>query len=740
MSDPSRYRGLTTQISEERGRLRRVREDYVSITRSRFHALRMLWFSLKQLLGIVSPNDAYAVWSSGFSPSVREIRGPAPKIAVTLPEAESALVDAWNRRVAARRMPANPLVTIVIPAYNHREVTVRCLQSIADSWFESLDVGFIVVDDGSSDGTAELVSRLDGVDVLRSGTNQGFVAACNRAARLATGKYLCFLNNDTVVKEAWLDYLVVTAERDDAIGVVGSKLVYPDGRLQEAGAIVWRDATGWNVGRNESADDPRYNYVRDVDYVSGAAMLVRRELFERLGGFCDAYRPAYYEDADLCFGARSLGYRVVYQPRSVVVHDEGTSSSGESGAKRFQEINRPKFLERWSHELASHYDNDSANVAAASRPVQARKPVVLFVDSYVPLYDKEAGSQRMMHVVELVREMGYDVVFLPDNFAPLQPYTGELQQMGVEVLHHTDGGRTLNEALALALPRVDFAWISRPDLYHKYEPLIRRNRSVRVIYDTVDLSHVRERRKAELHGEDEAEWRRLLQLELDAARRADATVVVTPDEQRVLEELGISSVSVVPTIHERLAVHSPQFEKTAGLLFIGNYNHPPNVDAVAWLCQSVMPIVWRSLPEVALTIVGSNVNATVAALARDRVRVAGHVRDPGPLFRESRLFVAPLRFGAGMKGKIGHALAYELPIVTTPIGAEGLNLVDGKNASIADADPEAFAAAIVALYGDRDRWTALSRASAETLRPFTPEAVRRQLESLFSRLEQLQPA
>jgi GT2 family glycosyltransferase len=734
MTEPSRYDELAARLKEERARLESVRADYDAITRSRFHALRMLWFSLKQLLGFASPNDVYAVWSAGITPTLTGKRAVLPQAPpVALGDAENALVEAWNGRVAERPISDNPLVTVVVPAYNHRDATVRCLRSIAGSWFESLDVQFVMVDDASTDGTAAVVTRLDGVEYLRVAKNEGFVRACNAGAALARGKYLCFLNNDTMVSGGWLDHLVTTAEADATVGIVGSKLVYPDGRLQEAGGIVWRDATGWNVGRNESADDPRYNYVRDVDYVSGAALLVRRDLFERLDGFAAIYRPAYYEDVDLCFGARSLGYRVVYQPRSVVVHYEGVTSGNErNGVKRFQEVNRPKFREKWGRELERHFENGSANVSAAIRRSTPRG-TILIVDSYVPLYDREAGSQRMLHIVKMLRQMGYAVSFLPDNYAPLQPYTGELQQMGVEVLHHFDGGRTQREALDIVLPSLDFAWISRPDLYQKYSPLVRRNRAVRVIFDTVDLGHVRTRRKAEVQGNDDREWRELLRIETEAAASADATVVVTAEEREVIEGLGVRDVCVIPTIHEP-ALAGRRFEDASGLLFIGNYNHPPNVDAVRWLCQEVMPIVWQTLPNVNLTLAGSNPPPQVVELESARVRVTGYVRHVASYFRESRLFVAPLRWGAGMKGKIGHALQYALPVVTTPVGAEGMGLHDGENVAIAPAQPEAFAAAIVALYGDAQRWKRISDASAGTLRPFTPEAVRPQLEALLARL------
>jgi O-antigen biosynthesis protein len=737
--DRGRSRELAARLSEERSRLESVRADYETITQSRFHALRMLWFSLKQLFGVAGAADVYATWSRGVTPNLTGRRARSRQRGAAMPDADKMLIEAWNRRAAARAMSERPLVTVVIPVFDQRDVTVRCLRSIADTWFESLDVQFVVSDDGSSDGTAETVTCLEGVDYVRGSRNEGFVRACNRGASLARGRYVCFLNNDTVVRDGWLDHLVSTAEADGTIGVVGSKLVYPDGRLQEAGSIVWRDGTGWNVGRNESPDDPRYNFLRDADYVSGAALLVRKDLFERLGGFSEEFRPAYYEDADLCFGARALGYRVVYQPRSVVVHYDGASAGNDvDGAKRFQEINRPKFREKWARELERHLENDRANVAAASRGHGRR--TILIADSYVPLHDREAGSQRIHHIVKLLRRAGYGIVFLPDNYAPLQPYTSELQQMGVEVLHHVEGGRSQNEAIELALPSIDAAWVSRPHLFQKYEPLLRRNPAVRVIYDTVDLSHIRGRRKAELLGEAGDEWQQLQRIECEAARRADATVVVTPEERAVLEELGIRNVHVVPTIHEVAVAGGRRFQDSSGLLFIGNYNHPPNVDAVAWLCNEVMPIVWRSLPDVGVTLVGSNPSPAVFALRSERVRVIGYVPDASPYFRDARIFVAPLRWGAGVKGKIGQALQYALPVVTTPVGAEGLGLRDGENAAIAEAEPAAFAAAIVALYGDAQRWQRISDAAAATLRPFTPDEVFADLLAIFERLAELQPA
>lgn len=720
--------------------------------RSRFHALRLLWFSLKAAMGIQSSKDRYAAWSEDFVPPINDL--PAGAYAVTgrslqsaIPAAVAISTDAatvqerrllatWHARTERQPLSGDPLISIVIPVYNKIDVTIHCLQSIVDTWFETLPVQIIVVDDGSSDRTAAVVTRLRGVDYVRNGINQGFVRACNRGASISRGKYICFLNNDTEVRDAWLDHLVNVAEADPKVGAVGSKLIYPDGKLQEAGGIIWRDASGWNYGRGEDPQDSRFNYLRDVDYCSGAALMVRRELFERLGGFSEVYAPAYYEDADLCMAVRSLGYRVVYQPRSEVIHFEGVTSGTDlsSGTKRFQEINKPKFQAKWAKVLESHFENSPAHVPIASRRLRSGK-TVLVIDSYVPLYDKDAGSLRLLQIVKMLREAGYHVIFLPDNYAPLQPYTTELQALGVEVLHHIHNGRPLQKALDTVLPLLDYAWICRPNLFAKYAKLIRRNSATRVIYDTIDLHFVRARREAELLGRaNDESWKEIEQEELAAARGADATIVVTHAERDLLLDRGIEKVYVVPTLHDAEIEASRTFSETGGLLFIGGYNHTPNVDAAKWLCAEIMPRIWERDPSVKLQLLGSNPPDDVKALATDRVSVPGYVADVRDYFLKSRVFVAPLRFGAGIKGKVGQALSFGLPAVLTDVAAEGFGFENGRDCLIAN-DAQGFAEAALRLLSEETFWSQCSKESTRVLAPFGTAATKPYIISMLNDLK-----
>ncbi len=254
----------------------------------------------------------------------------------------------------------------MIPVYNHVADTVACLRAVQlNTTLNSFEV--IVCDDASSDGTSEVLHAITGLKVIRLDQNVGFLGAIATGIDAAKGTYLVMLNNDTEVQPGWLNALLDVAEGDATIGAIGSKLVFPDGQLQEAGSIVWNDGTAWNLGYGRDPSDPAFNYRRQVDYCSAASLLVRRAAYDAVGGFDKRFRPAYYEDADLCFSLRAAGYSVVYQPESVVVHQGSASYTEEltdavSGAhmKRAMETNRHIFSAKWASELDRHWPNGTA--------------------------------------------------------------------------------------------------------------------------------------------------------------------------------------------------------------------------------------------------------------------------------------------------------------------------------------------------------------------------------------------
>ena len=327
----------------------------------------------------------------------------------------------------------SPLVSIVVPVRDNCELTLRCLSAVASNSDGAFEV--VAVDDASGVETARSLEAVAGLRVERSEENIGFLRACNRGATVARGRYLVFLNNDTEVQEGWLDALLETIERASDIGAVGGKLLFPDGRLQEAGGVLWSDATGWNYGRGQDPHAPQFNYTREVDYCSGALLMVRRDIFEDLGKFDLLFSPAYYEDTDLCFALRAAGFRTLYEPKCVAIHHEGASYGTDDrpvslgkGSKEAQSVNRAAFVQKWSHELAHQRPpGDAAGWLGGRYDDRLR---VLVADTWVPAYDRDAGSLRMMWILRLLRRLDCDVTFFPQNRLDRDPYSAELRALG----------------------------------------------------------------------------------------------------------------------------------------------------------------------------------------------------------------------------------------------------------------------------------------------------------------------
>jgi O-antigen biosynthesis protein len=661
----------------------------------------------------------------------REWQPPTPPARFELPpEAASAMsIDGLALPCAEQ-----PRASIVVPAYNHLEHSLTCLRALAAQPQRS---GFevILVDDCSQDATASLLPQVPGLRYLRNADNLGFIGACNAGAAAARGEYLVFLNNDTAVQPGWLDALLDTFDQHPGCGLAGAKLVYPDGRLQEAGGIVFADGSGWNYGRFEDPADPRFNFVREADYCSGAAIALPRALFERLGGFDSHYAPAYYEDTDLAMRVRAAGLRVLYQPASVVVHFEGVSSGTDtaSGVKAYQVVNQRKFVERWREVLASH-PAPGTDIARARQHRCRREALV--IDATTPTPDQDSGSVRLVNLLRLLREDGCAVTFFADNRAFVERYTPALQQLGVEVLWHpwladpvgwfAEHGR-----------RFDLVLVSRHYVACNYLGLVRTHApQARFVFDTVDLHYLREQRAAELAGDDElqriaADTRRR---ELALVREADVTLVVSPVEQQLLaRDAPGARVDVLSNVHQLFGCRRG-FTERADLLFVGGFQHPPNIDAARWLVEAILPRVRAELPQLRLHLVGSRAPASVRALGDcEGVVFHGFVEELEPLLDGIRIAVAPLRYGAGVKGKINMSMSYGQPVVATSMAVEGMYLNPGEDVLVAD-EPEAFAAAVIRLYRDEALWTRLSRNGLANIeRHFSFAAAREAVQRLYPR-------
>jgi GT2 family glycosyltransferase len=608
-----------------------------------------------------------------------------------------------------------PDVSIIICAHGQSAVTVDCIAALVESQHVNrARAEVILVDDASPDDTFEIASGIRGLRVVRLPRNVGFLIAANAGVAESKGRNILFLNNDTEPVGQWLDPLLELFDRRPAALVVGSRLVYPDGRLQEAGGIIFDDASGWNYGRGLDAFDPRFTYEREVDYVSGASLMVRGGFLRERGGFDVRFAPAYYEDTDLCFAARAAGGEVWYQPASIVVHHEGQSHGTDvgSGVKAHQVTNQVTFRRLWAAALERQWPNDPAHVPAA-RQRSLRKSRIVVIDNAVPAPDEDSGSVRLTAVINAMVDDGYAVTFVPINGWRREPYTRRLEKSGVEVLGVPDEWW---EHLASMAESVSHVWISRPDVAEVVLDRVRATiPDATVIYDTVDLHFLRMERQAGTTDDAATRLGAVLhkQLELDLIERSDLAVVVSEYEATLLAKLVDTPVVVVPNIHA--ADDRPVFpDGRAGLLFVGGFQHRPNEDAVVWFVEDVLPLVLRRHPDCVLTVVGSNVTPAVKALAAESVRVTGWVADLAPFYAATRLAIAPLRFGAGVKGKVGEAMALGVPMSMTTIAAEGMHIDDGIHAMVADRS-ELMAQQICQLLEDDELWRALSARGRELI-------------------------
>jgi O-antigen biosynthesis protein len=380
--------------------------------------------------------------------------------------------------------PSNisPSVSIIIPAYNNWRYTYCCLKSILENT-EKAGYEIIVANDKSTDETSSMLKMIKGIKVVNNELNLGFLMNCNNATHFSSGKYILFLNNDTYVTKGWLEPLLKTIERED-VGAVGAKLIYPNGTLQEAGGIIRRDGSGWNYGYGDDPEKYEYNYVKEVDYCTGACLLVRRELFEKLGGFDKRYKPAYYEETDLCFSFRNLGYKTMYQPKSTVIHYEkitlGKDRSSQSD--RLIKTNRAKFLNKWKGELDQLKRPDRDYFLARDRSWS--KKVILIIDNGLPEYDNDAEAFTLYRSWELLTKENFKIIYFPDNLRKTEPYAALLQQIGIEV---TYGPFDFNFWMGKYGRYLDIIWLSRPDISTKYQGKLKKKTNAKIVRNIRDL-------------------------------------------------------------------------------------------------------------------------------------------------------------------------------------------------------------------------------------------------------------
>ena len=614
----------------------------------------------------------------------------------------------------------DPIASIVILCYEDGGLLHDCLAAIARSTeSERTPYEVVVLFQQMSDESVDAFLRdVQGVRALRVRLNLGFGGGVNYAAKHAKGKYLVLLNDDSEVQPGWLEALVNAAESDDRIGAVGSRILFPDGTLQEAGGIIWSDGSTMPLGRGARSGSLAYSYARKIDYASANGMLVRREDFERLGGFDDRYFPAYYEDTDLCLGLRHhLGREIAYEPRSVILHVEAASSNSAYFREFLFRRNRSLLAEKWRGVLEGYPVPEPASPRAVEAAVLRRRGVrekILVIDDRLPDAGGDAGGigSGFVRARELFHDLQGSAVSL---FPTHRPRRNALAELGVGVIDEP-----LADHLGRWPNRYDAVIISRPHNFEAYAETIRAALPhAPVIYDAEALYHKRLRLQASLETNAvrretfEARACEMESLERRIAASVERIVAISPDERTWLERIdGHAPIDFMPPLLSGIEMSPATLEGRRDALFVAGWlggGESPNVDAAKWYCERVLPVVRAAVPGFRTIVTGKHPPAAVQALSNDAFALVGFVDSIAELYRGTRVAIVPMRIGAGVKNKTMEALQFGVPVVASTVGAEGLELRDNVDADVTD-DAGDFARRLVALLNDDALWLARRRA------------------------------
>jgi glycosyltransferase involved in cell wall biosynthesis len=530
----------------------------------------------------------------------------------------------------------------------------------------------------------------------------------------AKAPLLCFLNSDAVVLEGWLPPLLARL-RDPSIGAVVPCLLNPDGTLQEAGSCLKGDGFTFAYGSGDDPKRPPYRFARDVDYGSAACLIVRRSSFEAVGGFDPIFDPAYFEDLDLCLALGERGARTVYEPNSRVVHLRHGSGSSETAQAQMQD-NRTHLRRRWPDVHLGRPASVGPDLQEGSAITcrDAGTPYrVLFVDDRVPFHDRGSGDPRAAHLVtELARLWPRArITYLAVHPQEAERYVDQLWAEGIEVVWGVPDwerwleGRQFHYSVVV---------VSRHHNFKRLDAALRRTQPQALrVYDIEALSFKRLERQSSVVQDDAvaAELRvdaqETRRIEIDAVVSADVIWSVSGEEMAFVSGIAPETPQFRLTYPLQVENDPPGYGERAGVLFFGGFlagPGSPNEDAVLHVASSILPRLRGLDPTLRLTVVGADPTEAIMDLTGPAVDVVGQVKDPRPWLTSAALMLAPMRFGAGIKLKMLDAMAAGLPFVTTPVGAEGLQLSEELRHILVADEPSDLVRKTWRLLSNADLW------------------------------------
>ena len=605
-----------------------------------------------------------------------------------------------------------PTISIILIFYNQAHLSLLCLQSLIK--FADVPFELIIVDNGSSDSTTDLLAVLDNCVVISNVENLGFVKAVNQGAKHARGEYILLLNNDAVIHQQTLSSALSSIHERESVGAVGGKISLIDGSLQEAGSIIWSDGSCLGYGRGDDPMASDYMFERDVDYCSGAFLLFRRKHFEELDGFDLDYAPAYYEESDFCIRLHKKGLRVVYNPTIKITHYEFASSGGMSSASKLQQEHQQILCEKHSDWLRSQSENNPALI------IQARTankfPNVLLIDDRVPHPSLGSGYPRSAHMLNSMDKLDLNVTFFPLQF-PIDDWKTTYSTLSKSIEVVLEKGRSgLYPFLNSRKGFFQYIVVSRIHNMKYFREIFETNPSLiegsKIIYDAEALTASREilHRQLLCQPVTEIEKEDLITEEMQQSKIAETVIAVSAREADVYRQHGINNVCI---LGHTLSVMpgDKEFSSREGILFVGALRDEgsPNVDSLLWFVINVLPIIEVAIPEIKLYIVGDKAASSLASIEKENISFLGRLDCVAGVYNSSRIFVAPTRFAAGIPHKVHEAASMGIPCVTTPLLAMQLQWQHEKELLIGE-DAKCFAEQCVRLYQDEALWQSVQEA------------------------------
>jgi GT2 family glycosyltransferase len=620
-----------------------------------------------------------------------------------------------------------PQVSIVVVTFSRRDLLERCLQSLAARISRAMAFETIVVLNDVNPQTRNFLERsVSGATLIASDVNAGFAGACNLGRLAAKGSFLALLNDDTEIEEGWLENLVATAERTPRAGAVGSAVLFPDGRIQEAGSILWNDGTTTPLSRGASSVPPEHDFVRDVDFCSACSLLVPTSVWDAVGGMDEEYFPGYYEDSDLCLRIRKRGLRILYTPRSRVRHHEG--SSAHSHFRKFLvQRNRIRFREIWGSELADSEPPapDSArSIQRALRRVRPQSRRLLIIDDWLPHHNRGSGFCRMLDVANALAD-DYAMSIWCAAGADAQQDT--LRDLGIYVVPGP-----LDAHLSTPDVLYDAVLISRPHNFGRYADIVRkRQRHAAIIYDAEALYHRRLERRIALERDENTVAPLALEREdmrdLEGRIRSQVQAIVTISSSEASFFASCAGSCPIATIRPELPwarITTRSFEHRSGVLLVAAWlagADSPNADGLKWFASDVWPRVTAAVPHARLRVTGGAPHHIRRETASPSIEFLDLVPDLYDVYDAARVTITPLRYGAGLSIKSLESLRFGVPVVSTTIGTADWDTLAPGAAWTADT-ASAFADGVIALLTMSEEWRIRRAAILESVQKWPASA------------------